>query len=267
MTTEGSNPPRRHVVLAQAIGGRKVQEDSLWYQIEEEVGLYFLVVCDGAGGHGGGKDASKTAIDSARRMWSKRVTGPLQAGDFEGEDWGQFLTELTAKANSEIKEMNAQMGKNSRSTFVALVVDGSTATWAHAGDSRLYRFADGVEEYRTEDHSVPQMLLDRGKITKEELGDHPDQNRLLRGLGGNHADPDVSTMDDVDPTHSFLLCSDGFWTTLEGPGNTMRSYDGDPQTVPARIKKEILGILEQTNNDGDNISVAFLTQSSDEKIG
>ena len=40
-----------------------------------------------------------------------------------------------------------------RTTLVAAVVQGTTATWVHCGDSRLYVVRDGELLTRTRDHS------------------------------------------------------------------------------------------------------------------
>ena len=150
-------------------GGRDHNEDSLRASAEQGI----FVLADGLGGHRCGEVASQAAVDAI-------FTGMAQAEALEEAG----LLDLFRSANEELLRRQAQPGQEEmRTTAVALKLAGSTAVWAHIGDSRLYRFSNGELAGVTADHSVTYR-------------------KFLGGEAGQAA---------VSPGDAFLLCSDGFW--------------------------------------------------------
>ena len=87
------------------------------------------------------------------------------------------------------------------------------AVWAYIGDSRLYHFSKGKLVSQTNDHSVPQMMVNAGEISQDQIRDHEDRNRLTRVFDEkNEIKPDILdkplTLQEGD---AFLLCTDGVW--------------------------------------------------------
>ena len=60
-------------------------------------------------------------------------------------------------------------------------------------------------------HKISQVqnLVNLGLVKEEEMG-HPEQNLLLRCLGGNNYQPDFGS-EDFSEDKAILLCTDGFW--------------------------------------------------------
>ena len=140
------------------------------------------------------------------------VDGPISAEvlavDYEG---------IVREGHEAINRAGAEKGLTPRSTCALLFVRNSQAYWAHVGDSRIYRLRDSHLTRLTRDHSVVQMLVDLGKVSEEEMGTHPDQNRLTQSLGGEAAPmPDFGS-DGVQPHDAFLICSDGLWEMIPQP--------------------------------------------------
>ena len=77
-------------------------------------------------------------------------------------------------------------------TLTAAYVDGSHLAIAHVGDSRAYLFRDGTLQRLTQDHSLVDELVRRGKLTEEQAAEHPQRSIITRALG---PEPDV----EVDP--------------------------------------------------------------------
>ena len=94
-------------------------------------------------------------------------------------------------------------------TVVVAIVRDDTAYIAHAGDSRAYLFAKGDLRQVTVDHSVVQVMVDRGELTEQEARVHPRRNLITRALGVkprldiDHCECPVEK-DDI-----ILLCTDG----------------------------------------------------------
>lgn len=182
-------------------GGRPENEDS--YGLAEYGDNYCAVVADGLGGHGGGKQASQTAV---RFLSTCGEDGRLPAED---EIYRAF-----AAANEEILEKRRDEN-HMKTTAVYLCIHGDQAVWAHIGDSRLYHFAhESLCDY-TLDHSVSQMAVALGEIRREEIPGHCDRSRLLRVLGDEKCRPEIHEPVRLEPgRHAFLLCSDGFWESV-----------------------------------------------------
>lgn len=182
------------------VGGRRENED-MYGVFEARKKEHCFVVADGLGGHGGGARASKAAVDMiGKNFMSTRPSGT--------EDLSAWFRE----ANRAVLDLQTPACRM-KTTLVTLYIRKQLALWAHVGDSRLYHFVDGKIMAQTMDHSVSQMAVIRGEITKDEIRGHEDRNRLLRALGSSQDICfDVSGPVNINERkQDFLLCTDGFW--------------------------------------------------------
>ena len=103
-------------------------------------------------------------------------------------------------------------------TISALLVVGDRGFIAHVGDSRVYLLRQSQVIQLTEDHSLINELIRRGKVTKENLARSPYsayKNAVTRAVGV-YETVQVDTIDfDVLPGDQFLICSDGLHTYLD----------------------------------------------------
>jgi serine/threonine protein phosphatase PrpC len=101
------------------------------------------------------------------------------------------------------------------STVVALVIEDGAFSCLWAGDSRLYRAANGHLERLTRDHSVVEELVAAGAISPSRARNHPLSNRITRAVG---IEPTIMLDDitgDVESGDRFLLSSDGLHGLLD----------------------------------------------------
>lgn len=162
-----------------------------------------FVVCDGMGGHVGGKQASSIAVKSIIDYLKKeRYPQPTQALN----DALQFANmQILGYANEhpELKGMGT--------TACIVLLQDSEAYIAHVGDSRIYLYHGQEKQLHriTKDHSYVQTLVDAGQISDEEAEHHPNKNRILKALG-IRLDL-VPSFGKVQPKNGdvFLICSDG----------------------------------------------------------
>lgn len=181
------------------IGNRPVNEDSYSCVIKDAASVY-AVLCDGLGAHGGGSTASQIAV--------KRMS---QCGSVEGLPTAEQIAGCIQAANQEILANQTEQCQM-RTTLVFLAVSGQRAVWAHVGDSRLYHFCDGELVDYTLDHSVPQVQVKTGELSRDGIRFSPDRNLLLRAVGTEDLRPEIHAPISLTPgRHAFLLCSDGFW--------------------------------------------------------
>src|SRR5271166_5081919 len=159
------------------VGGREANEDSCGFA---EVGdMSCWVVADGLGGHVGGKAASSIAVEAV--LASFRADPEVSPAALEGH--------LEAAQNEILRWQGKDPElSHMRTTVVVLLANTDFAVWAHVGDSRLYCLEGGRIIFRTEDHSVPQALVNAGDMSPEDIRYHTDRNRLLRSLGDASSD-------------------------------------------------------------------------------
>jgi PPM family protein phosphatase len=160
------------------------------------------IVADGMGGHASGEVASKMAVE----MISQRYYGDHKLDAPEALKLAiQAANESIFEASQAAAEL-AGMG----TTVIALVLQEETAFCAHVGDSRLYRFRDGVLELLTMDHSQVMEMVKHGIISIEQAQNHDDKNIILRAVGTQPTvDVEVSDTFETKIGDTFLLCSDG----------------------------------------------------------
>jgi PPM family protein phosphatase len=189
-------------------GARTTNEDACGFLSHE--GICFCVVADGAGGHRGGATASKIVVSRVLTWFRDNPVCEAQA---------VHQAILAANHAVLVEQRRDPQLADMRSTVVVLAVDTNhrLATWGHMGDSRLYLFRNGAVERRTSDHSLAQQLIDTGYVSAEDLRGSFQRARLYAALG----DPDAPAPTVQSPPvairegDAFLLCSDGWWDSVE----------------------------------------------------
>ena len=91
----------------------------------------------------------------------------------------------------------------------------SLVTVIHVGDSRAYRVnADGIWQM-TRDHSLVQMMVERGELSQEMAKSYPGKNFITRAIGTEPiVDCDISHLE-LRKGEFLVLCSDGLSNVLD----------------------------------------------------
>lgn len=190
------------------VGDRDDNQDRVMVAAADKAAL--LMVIDGMGGHSDGSRAADTALKSLLDSFQQT---PLPMFDPLG-----FLHMALSRAHDDVARLGKGQSIDTRpraTTAICLVQEGC-AYWAHVGDSRVYHIRHGRMLERTRDHSHVELLLREGKITEEELPNHPMRNFVECCLGGDPAIPEmtVSGRRPLQPGDVLLLCTDGIWANL-----------------------------------------------------
>lgn len=191
-------------------GGRDYNEDSIG-EFEASGSVRFFTLADGAGGHGGGDVASRTAVEAARAAFlGHPVFSPSTL---------QLCMDKADQA-IQVKQKDESRLAQMASTFVALMVDCELhqALLGNLGDSRCYIFRGNQVLAQSHDHSLVQRFIDAGLYPAEKLRQHPRRNVLFASLGANSENiaPYITpTPIDLKPGDGALLCSDGVWELLD----------------------------------------------------
>lgn len=196
------------------IGGREINQDRAAWRATEDAVL--LVVADGMGGHLQGEVAAQLAVDVIIGFFCREAAPRLA-------DPALFLDRALRQAHETIvrhaQDCRIPAHAAPRTTCTACVVQDGQATWAHAGDSRLYlvhgRGTERKRVLRTRDHSLVQRMVDEGTISDEQAARHPLRNRVLSCLGGG-SEPQIELSDPLllHDGDLIALCTDGAWSPL-----------------------------------------------------
>jgi len=225
---------------------RKHNEDSL--AVFQEKGLVLLA--DGMGGYNAGEVASQLVIDTVA---AELLTVLEKTDGLISKDEVVSAVEISNLAIFNAVEQNAELN-GMGTTLVLAVFQGKQATFAHVGDSRLYRFREGEFEQLTSDHSMLQELLDKGmfKTEEEAIDAGVSSSVLTRGLGVEY-DVDVDFREEaLQDGDIYLLCSDGLSGMI--PDEAIQSVLGSlTDDLPGAA--DLLTKLALENGGKDNISL------------
>jgi protein phosphatase len=202
-----------------------------------------FVVADGMGGAQAGEVASALAVEAFQQPLPE--DGPPE----------QRLAARVQEANRRIYETSrsAQEHAGMGTTLTATYLDDTDLAVAHVGDSRAYLFRDGKLTRLTQDHSLVEELVRRGKLTEEQAAEHPQRSIITRALG---IENDVLVDTWTYPVRAgdvVLMCSDG-----------LTSMIGEPPIVSVLASEHDLGaaadkLIAAANEAGgrDNITVVL----------
>jgi serine/threonine protein phosphatase PrpC len=99
-------------------------------------------------------------------------------------------------------------------TLTALAITNNQVDLLHIGDSRCYLWRDKKLTRLSYDHTVMQELLDQGRLTPDEVFDHPQRSLLTQALMGDSGIDPVLMSYEVKINDKFLICSDGLTNVL-----------------------------------------------------
>jgi serine/threonine protein phosphatase PrpC len=248
--------------VAQHKGDRPEQQDrAALLRNPRQKGVVLAVVADGMGGHAGSVLAAEQVVLTAKQ--NMETFAPAH------EAPESLLQSTIDEAHQMIRTHRAINERQPHSTVVMLLVqstaDGWQATWAHSGDSRLYRIWNDRVIAQTGDHSLVEEMLRQGKITQAEADRHPQKNVLLTSLGGPEIPHvDFSSASGLTAGDSFLLCSDGVWTYF---GNqelgTIIGENSARQAAEMLLKRA----RQRARGAGDNLSLAVVKLVANPKPG
>jgi serine/threonine protein phosphatase PrpC len=230
---------------------REGNEDSAIY------GANLIAVADGMGGHAGGEVASAIAINALAQLLPV-ITDPKI--DIDSRE--DLFLNITYEIDSQILEKSKQNPElaGMGTTLTALNISGDNVELLHIGDSRCYRYRDNKLEQLSYDHTVMQELLDQGRLTPEEVFDHPQRSLLTQALMGDSGLDPILVSYEIKADDQFLLCSDGLTNLLSDYeiGKIIESKSGDD--VISALITEV-----KAKGAPDNITIIW-SQVTDKKV-
>jgi len=202
-----------------------------------------FVVADGMGGAQAGEVASQIAVEAFEQ-------GLPEDGSPE-----ERLASRAREANKRIHDLSQAQSERAGmgTTLTAAYLDRDNLAIAHVGDSRAYLFRDGTLTRLTQDHSLVDELVRRGKLTEEQAAEHPQRSIITRALG---PEPQVEVDTWTYPLRErdvVLLCSDGLTSMVSE--ELVATVLGRSESLEAAAQ----GLIDEANSAGgrDNITVVL----------
>lgn len=183
------------------------------YLIEQlDRNTLLCVVCDGMGGAKSGNIASSLAIDVF-------VQGVKRShhGSMDPEAVGALLERAAKLANFTVFDQSQQFPEFSGmgTTLVAALIRGRQATVINVGDSRAYHVDGDDIRQITVDHSLVQLMVQRGELRAEQARSFPGKNYITRAIGTEPTvQCDVFHLN-LERGDFLLLCSDGLSNMMD----------------------------------------------------
>ena len=194
------------------------------FLVDKKLGLF--IVADGMGGHAAGEVASAIAVRTVheeirreKELLDDYVSGATGANKVTPKDVVALVEHAVQRACSKIHE-EARADANKRgmgTTLSALLVVGSQGFIAHVGDSRIYLARDGRVQQVTEDHTVYNELIKRGKLTREQIEKVQQKNAITRAVGVYERVEVDTLVIELIAGDVLVLASDGLHGYLESP--------------------------------------------------
>jgi len=213
------------------------------------------VVCDGMGGAQAGNVASAVAVE----VFCAAVEDACKDGiPKDAQSRQEILSEACRKANERVFErsVSAIEYQGMGTTLVAAMVFQDEIHVVNVGDSRCYLVDEAGAHQITLDHSLVQVLVERGDITPEEARVHPKKNLITRAMGvDSHVISDLYRVPHTE-NNWMLLCSDGLSNMLSD--EVLHSEIIHAET-PEECARRLLALtLEQGAPDNVTIVLARL---------
>lgn len=209
-------------------------------------------VFDGLGGHDAGELASSLAALAAGKEY--------QSGQNSGETWADFGKRIIGAANKKVFDERRDRRNNMGTTGVATIQLGNHFVIVHVGDSRAYRIKSrGEIERLTTDHSLVEILVASGQITREQARTHEQRNMISRVIGNEPmVEADVTEVD-LAVGERLLLCSDG----LSGMVEDQEIGRIVAEASSAQAASEALIAAANVAGGKDNISAIVVRKGSE----
>jgi serine/threonine protein phosphatase PrpC len=190
----------------QHIGNRPQQNDrTALFSGARAPGYVLAVLSDGVAGAA----ASDQVLHTAKQLFDEFKPSD-RPGTARVE---QLLRDIVHETHLVIRMNAVTAGEESHASFVGLILTPhGEAVWAHVGDSRLYRFAEGQCMLRTSDAAyIDHLVGDR--LPLEAARNHRRSKLLLNLMGNSRKEPFVTigSHTELAAGDQFLLCSDGLW--------------------------------------------------------
>ena len=243
----------------QSKTGGRIDNQDFYGSTKSQYGDLILV-CDGMGGHNGGRHAAEISVQIIIEEVTKSKTdNPVNV-----------ISKAITKANSAIWEesQSDKRLKGMGTTVVALLITPEKAISFHVGDSRIYQIRNGKIQFRTFDHSHVFEMVKAGLLTEEQARLSEKSNIITRALGiMPNVDIEINENLLYKRGDRFLLCTDGICGYVpENELVDMASQNENIERVLNQMVDKIDAIGIENGGKHDNLTAALVEMESDSTL-
>ena len=239
-----------------SIGGRADQQDSAGFEFTDNGGI--AVVCDGMGGHAGGKLASSYAVSKSLELYADRDRMiPIN----------EFLLNSADSIDRYVNNISYPDGTKMQagSTMVCVVLERDSLYWLSVGDSRIYLSRNDEFVRITTDHNYLTRLnygLSSGQITKAEYEAELYKGDALvsfLGVGGMSMIDYNESPFMLKKNDMIILATDGLYKLISDDQikSLTDNFSNISDAVQA-LELKVRRIAAQNNIGRDNMTAAII---------
>ena len=234
-----------HSVALTDIGRKRLTNQDTVYLSDAPIGVLpnLYIVADGMGGEKAGDYASKSLIGYMLTYIENTMKTPIRA-----------IREAIEYAN---ENLFAEGSKNPNlegmgTTVVAACIIDNTLHVFNVGDSRCYILDESGISQITKDHSLVEMLVSKGEITRESIEYKANKSKITRAVGAEESVLIDSFEVELLGNEYVLLCSDGLTNMVDDRKilNIISSSAG--------VKSSAKRLIEEANLSGGNDNISIL---------
>ena len=233
---------------------RDHNEDSVII-VKNNEGSYLMAIADGMGGHSAGEVASSIAIGYLGKHFKETFINMSKV------DAVKWIRDAVDEINTLIfqHEKTHPESKGMGTTLVMAVLTNNYLLFGNVGDSSGFVIKDKKLHKVTYDHTLVNLLVSAGELTKEEASNHPKKNVLMKALRAA-TEVDVDVFDCDMDISEILLSSDGLTNMLD------KTQIEKVLLGEGTCDEKVVKLIRKANNRGgtDNISVAYLVREEGE---
>ncbi|HEY2852359.1 MAG TPA: protein phosphatase 2C domain-containing protein [Gemmatimonadaceae bacterium] len=220
---------------------------------ETESRGFLLLVADGVGGLAGASEGSAKAVTSvAQHLLHATELCSEIAGENESTAVAN-LRDAVIEAHRTLLASSDEEGQTQASTLTMFASFWPRAFVIHVGDSRAYRYRDGVLERLTTDQTFAQMMVQAGALTPAGAEASHLKHVLWSALGSQEAVPEV-LVTDVTRRGVVMLCTDGLTNHVND--DEIREHLATCRSAEACCRSLVNLALERGGQDNVTVVIA-----------
>lgn len=215
-------------------------------------GMLFCVA-DGVGGSAAGEVASRLALLTLdREFYAATKISPDSAIS--------FLRDAVYSANATLLQVATNKaplhGMGTTLSGICLLPGGFFTV--NAGDSRVYRYRDGLLKLLTQDDTVASRAVRSGTLSFQEAAARPDSHVLTHYLGQEDLAVSLEAGPALRDDDILLICSDGLYDMIDD--DTIAQLLRDTKSTHPTALQQAEALVAAANAAGgrDNTSVIVI---------
>jgi len=223
----------------------------------QDQGMLFAVA-DGIGGENSGETASKMALKAFEYQFYSR-----EKKDLDLNAYIEIIESAGKRANDTLLRISQDnpgtAGMGCTITGVCLIPSGYLVY--NAGDSRVYRYRNGILKTLTNDDTVASQAVQSGQMSFRQAEESHQRHTLTNSLGTASFNLRVKKGPELLEGDMILICSDGLHGLVDH--DRLESLLNPNESAETNVLK----FLQEALHKGgiDNISVIVLVLKTIEK--